>query len=157
MILQAAQSEITRLKEQNAHLSGLLESERKNALKARDGLLKRVSSMLEEFIDDRDKDLRDTISGLQESNTQASENMESLTKKHDLHMSEIGTRNRVWSSSLEKLASEGGQAKLAASEVYRFFVILLFLQIHQYFRSCKMPVLQYKKAFSKFAALQHLP
>ncbi|KAL5533323.1 KIP1 [Sanghuangporus sanghuang] len=116
LISHGARMEITRLKEQNARLSEQLDSERKNAMKSRDELVKRVSSLLVDFAEERDRGLRETVFGMQESNIQSTENLDTLVKKHDVLVAEAGVRNRAWSMSLDKAAVEGSQAKQSATE-----------------------------------------
>lgn len=117
LVSHSTRLEVARLKEQNAQLTELLESEKRNAMKARDNLIKRVSSLLVDFTEERDRNLREVVSGMQESNTQAAENVETFVKKHDVLMSETGAHNRAWSTSLDKAATEGEKAKLCATEV----------------------------------------
>lgn len=117
LISHGARLEITRLKEQNTRLTELLDNERKNAMKSRDELVKRVSSLLVGFAEERDHGLREAVFGIQESNTQGTENMDTLVKKHDVLVTEAGARSRAWNTSLDKLTAEGGQAKQSAKEV----------------------------------------
>ncbi|EJD06038.1 kinesin-domain-containing protein [Fomitiporia mediterranea MF3/22] len=116
LVAHAARAEIARLREQNARLSELLDSEKRSALKARDALVKSISSLLVDFTEERDRGLREAVSGIQESNVQGTENMETFAKKHDVLMSESSARSRAWSASLDKVAIDGAQAKLSATE-----------------------------------------
>ncbi|KAH8117562.1 kinesin-domain-containing protein [Phellopilus nigrolimitatus] len=107
LVSHAARQEIARLKDQNAHLTELLELEKKSSMKAKDTLIKRVSSLLVDFTEDRDRGLRDIVYGVQETNKQMSDKTETFAKKHDVLMSEAGARGRAWSAALEKTATEG--------------------------------------------------
>ncbi|KAI5122950.1 hypothetical protein M0805_006831 [Coniferiporia weirii] len=116
LISRTAQYEISRLREQNAQLAELLELEKRNAVKARDGLVKRVSSLLVDFTEERDRGLRDIVYGVQQSNSKASEHAESFAKEHNALIGECSTRGRNWGASLDKAAIEGSQMRLSATE-----------------------------------------
>ena len=117
LVTHNARAEISRLKDQNVQLTELLESERQTAMKARDNLVKRISSLLVDFTEERDRNLRDVVFGVQESNTLAAENVETFAKKHDVFMSEANAHSRAWGTSLDKAAAEGEKAKLSATDV----------------------------------------
>ena len=113
----SVRQEIARLKKQNAYLSELLESERKDSMKARDVLIKRVSSMLVDFADERDKSLRSAVSHIQDDNAAASIELQSASDKQDLIMSESAASSRMLSATVEKTAIESDRAKLLAEKV----------------------------------------
>ena len=61
----AASEEIARLKQQNEELSRLLDRGRVDAEKAKDELVKRVSGLLADFLNERQVFLRTTIEDVQ--------------------------------------------------------------------------------------------
>lgn len=117
LLTQVTQQEIARLKKQNGRLSELLEAERKEGLKARDNLLKRITTMLSDFTDERDKSLRSIVTNVQNENVAASTGVQSLYDSHNQVMNESSASNRILVASVDKGAIESGHARLSAEKV----------------------------------------
>ena len=79
----AASEEIARLKQQNEELSRLLDRGRVDAEKAKDELVKRISGLLGNFLNERQVFLRTTIEDVQAGNAKAAESRQSALKKQD--------------------------------------------------------------------------
>ena len=122
MVSQTAAQEIKRLKYQNAHLTELLDAERKNATLARDNLVKNISNLLVTFAEERDKSLREVVSVAQLSNGAAESGLDAFSKGYAASASDATSRSKAWASSLDKAAVEGSQSKLAATEVCRCII-----------------------------------
>lgn len=122
MVSQTAAQEIKRLKYQNAHLTELLDAERKNATLARDNLVKNISSLLVTFAEERDKSLREVVSVAQLSNGAAESGLEAFGRSYAASVSDGAARSKTWASSLDKAAVEGSQSKLTATEVRDSFL-----------------------------------
>ena len=120
LLARGTQNEIARLKKQNAHLSEMLEAERKESHKARDNLLKRITTMLSDYSEGRDKGLRNIVSNAQNENLAVLTGIQSLYDGHNQIMNESSTSNRLLGASVEKGAIESGHARLSAEKV-RFF------------------------------------
>ena len=86
-------------------------------MKARDVLVKRVSSMLVDFADERDKNLRSAVSHIQGDNAAASAELQSASDKQDLMMNESAASSRTLSAIVEKTAIESDRARLLAEKV----------------------------------------
>lgn len=128
MVSHTAAQEIKRLKYQNAHLTELLDAERKNATLARDNLVKNISSLLGAFAEERDKSLREVVGVAQLSNGAAGSALESFSKTYESSVAENAARNKMWAANLDKAAVEGSQSKLTATEV-RMFLVPVWLRL----------------------------
>jgi kinesin family protein 11 len=81
----AASEEIARLKQQNEELSRLLDRGRVDAEKAKDELVKRVSGLLGDFLNERQVSLKTAIEDVQAGNAKAAESHQSaLKKQHEI-------------------------------------------------------------------------
>ena len=117
MVTHTASQEIKRLKYQNAHLTELLDAERKNGALARDNLIKNLSSLIGAYAEEREKSLREVVGVAQISNGAAESALEAFRGSYDGVVAEGTARGKSWAARLEKAAVEGSQAKLAATEV----------------------------------------
>ncbi|EEB93010.1 hypothetical protein MPER_08393 [Moniliophthora perniciosa FA553] len=82
MVNDAAQAEITRLREQNEALLHLVEHQRNEAAKSKDVLIERISGMLGEYVDSRDRDLRGALAPFTRSNESAADSMSVFSEQH---------------------------------------------------------------------------
>lgn len=103
----AANDEIARLQEQNAHLADLLENERVKSERARDDLIQRISGLLGDFVVDRDRSLREAFTDITESNVKAEGAMASFIGEHVNRVEGVVVRGLEWSAGLEKKGGEG--------------------------------------------------
>lgn len=117
LVSHSTRQEIARLKKQNACLSEMLDAERKESMKARDALVKRVSSMLVDFADERERGLKNIVSHMHTENGAAAGEMQLLSDKHGVIMNESAAASRTLSTSVDKAAIESSRAKLSAEKV----------------------------------------
>lgn len=116
------QVEINRLQEQNARLSTLLESERRNAKRSRDDMIKKVSSLLVDFSEERDRTLREAVHGVKESNEIT---MQALTTQRDDHSEGVDAavaRGQVFSDALDAMSEGKEEARIQAISVSLSYV-----------------------------------
>ncbi len=99
--------EIQRLREQNALLTRLLETEHKEAKRSADALLKRIADLLGDFTTERDRSLRETFSEMTESNKAAEHEMQQLGQKQGQQLDAAVVRGSSWSEHLTKRGVEG--------------------------------------------------
>jgi kinesin family member 11 len=107
----AVNAEVLRLREQNALLIQLLETEKVNAERAKDELLQRVSGLLGEFTAERDRSLRETFKVVRDGNEAAGQNMSEFAEAHAVVINEVTGRGKTWSESLEKRAGEAKRTR----------------------------------------------
>lgn len=113
----AANDEIARLQEQNAHLADLLENERVKSERARDDLIQRISGLLGDFVVDRDRSLREAFTDITESNVKAEGAMASFIGEHVNRVEGVVVRGLEWSAGLEKKGGEGKRLRDGALKV----------------------------------------
>ncbi|KAK7054865.1 Kinesin-related motor protein [Paramarasmius palmivorus] len=78
----AAQAEISRLREQNELLLHLVEQQKSDAAKSKDVLIGQISGLLGEYVDSRDRDLREALAPITHSNEAAAESMRAFSDQH---------------------------------------------------------------------------
>ncbi|KAH9946029.1 kinesin-domain-containing protein [Epithele typhae] len=100
-------TEVVRLKQQNALLTRLLETERAEAKRAADALLDKIGGLLEDFTTERDRSLRVTFSEMTDSNTAAEQKMLQLGQKQGEQLDAAVARGSAWSKHLTKRGVEG--------------------------------------------------
>ncbi|TFK78275.1 hypothetical protein K466DRAFT_91212 [Polyporus arcularius HHB13444] len=100
-------TEILRLKQQNALLTRLLETERIEAKRSADALLERIAGLLGDFTTERDRSLRETFSEMTESNNAAEHEMKQLGQKQGQQLEAAVLRGSSWSEHLTKRGVEG--------------------------------------------------
>ncbi|CAL1704444.1 unnamed protein product [Somion occarium] len=106
-----SKAEITRLKQQNALLIQLLESEKVKAERAKDELMKQFSSLLGNFTAERDRSLRETFSQMTKSNASAEEGMLIFSSQQGKAVDAVVASGRDWSAALEKSGVEVKKAQ----------------------------------------------
>ncbi|KAF9075277.1 P-loop containing nucleoside triphosphate hydrolase protein [Rhodocollybia butyracea] len=82
LVQQSTDSEIERLREQNLALLALVDHQKLDAKKAKDNLLQRVSGLLENFVNEQDRGLREAVSSMQNANVASGEEMKALNQRH---------------------------------------------------------------------------
>ena len=100
------QAEIARLQEQNSRLCSLLEAERRNSKKARDELVKKVSSLLVDFSDERDRTLREAVYGVKENNERAIEQISERSDEHSEVVDTAMSRGKAFGEALDEMVDE---------------------------------------------------
>ncbi|KAI8998545.1 kinesin-domain-containing protein [Trametes punicea] len=100
-------SEILRLKQQNALLVRLLETERAEAKRSADALLERIAGLLGDYTNERDRSLRETFSEMTESNAAAEHEMQQLGQKQGQQLEAAVVRGSAWNEQLVKRGAEG--------------------------------------------------
>ena len=108
LVNKMANTEITRLRQQNEMLSRLLENERLQGERAKDELIQRISGLLVEFTKERDRNLTDAVVALQESNGAAEEETKTLSARHAEITAAMSRRGENIGTSLNK---RNGEAK----------------------------------------------
>ena len=92
-------TEILRLKQQNALLMRLLETERVEAKRSADALLERIAGLLGDYTTERDRSLRGTFSEMTESNNAAEHEMQHLGQKQGQQLEAAVIRGSSWSET----------------------------------------------------------
>ena len=106
-----------RLKQQNALLTRLLETERSEAKRSADALLDRIAVLLGDYTAERDRSLRETFSEMAESNSAAEHDMQQLGQKQGQQLDDAVTRGSTWSQHLTKRGAEGKRLRDEGIEV----------------------------------------
>lgn len=118
----ASNEEIRRLQEQNAYLVSLLETEKVKSERAKDDLIKRISGLLGEFVNERDRSLREAVTDISEGNERGEEVMVQFGEDHGKTVEGIVTRGQEWAPVLSKKGGEGKRLRDGALKVSSFFV-----------------------------------
>ncbi|KAI1795774.1 kinesin-domain-containing protein [Ganoderma leucocontextum] len=100
-------TEILRLKQQNSLLTRLLETERIEAKRSADALLERITGLLGDYTNERDRSLRETFSEMTQSNTAAEHEMQQLGQRQGQQLDAAVSRGSQWSEHLTKRGVEG--------------------------------------------------
>lgn len=117
VITNAAQKEIARLQDQNAAMLRLLNSEKEVSKRGREELIQRVSSLLTDFSEQRDRSLREAVLGVRQGNEYAMDTIHaSELEQVELLTSSI-SRGRAWDEELDRTVSEGKKASQSGFEV----------------------------------------
>ncbi len=111
-----AEEQIRYLKEQNAHLTRLLQQEKLKSERMKNDLVGRVSGLLNEFVAERDRSLEDAFTKLKQENGRVESNLNSFTEEYSRKADEVTTRNQELSTSLEK---KGEQCKRLRDGAYK--------------------------------------
>jgi kinesin family protein 11 len=122
-----AAAEITRLRNQNEHLTRMLEEERLRGEKAKDELLQRVSGLLGDFTKERDRGLREAVGIVQAANVKAEEGMRVFERKHGDIAEVIEAKGKEVARGVEKRGGEAKRMRDGALKVFLsiFFVVLV--------------------------------
>ena len=115
-----AHEEIRRLQNQNAFLVRLLQNEKAKSELAKDELIKRISGLLGEFVNERDQGLREAVSHATESNDQGDEAMARFQEEHVHYVEGVVTRGQEWYISMDKKGGEGKRLRDGALKVTSF-------------------------------------
>ena len=111
-------TEILRLKQQNALLTRLLETERIEAKRSADALLERIAGLLEDYTSERDRSLRGTFSEMTESNAAAEHEMQQLGQIQGQQLDAAVARGSAWSQHLTKRGIQGKRLRDEGIEVH---------------------------------------
>ncbi|KAI0054098.1 kinesin-domain-containing protein [Auriscalpium vulgare] len=98
----AANAEVRHLREQNARLVQLLQSEKGKSDRAKDELIKRVSGLLGDFVSERDRSLREVFADLQDGNSKAEGVMSQFAGDVTQRIDGAISRGQECSGALEK-------------------------------------------------------
>ncbi|KAF8590615.1 kinesin-domain-containing protein [Ramaria rubella] len=102
LVKESTDMELDYLRQQNMLLTQLLHVERAKSERARDGLIQRISGLLEEYTETRDQSLREAVE-LVHQNVSARENtVDQFLSEHSRHVEAGIKRRRDWDASLEK-------------------------------------------------------
>ncbi|KDQ60800.1 hypothetical protein JAAARDRAFT_204605 [Jaapia argillacea MUCL 33604] len=104
-------AEVLRLREQNASLSRMLESEKVKSQRAKDDLIERVSGLLSSFTSERDRSLRETISQVQLENAGSEAEIMRFGEAHGQKIDEASERGKEWRVSVERRSVEGKRTR----------------------------------------------
>lgn len=112
-----AEQEVARLTRQNETLAEMVVNERAKSENAKDELILRISSMLGDFVQKRDQELRQSIGHLQKSNQEV-ENLLASTYNHQSALREsLSTRSGKLSTSITTYEDEAARAEANAIQV----------------------------------------
>ncbi|EKM55573.1 uncharacterized protein PHACADRAFT_173717 [Phanerochaete carnosa HHB-10118-sp] len=106
-----SKAEVVRLRQQNALLTQLLESEKVRADQAKDELLKRISGLLVNFTAERDQSLRGAFAEMSESNAAAEAGMVKQGKEQGQRLDAVIGKGTEWSETLDRRAGEGKRTR----------------------------------------------
>lgn len=115
-------TEIHRLKRQNQVLIQLLDDEKQKSQKAQDDLLHRISSMLGDYVNERDRSLRQAVGLVQNENQEAIDTLSTFTANHD----QIMTSNQKKALDVDSTLREKGQEHKRTRDVASKVSIHLF-------------------------------
>jgi len=97
-------------------LTQLLHSERTQSVRAKDDLVQRISTLLGEFTDSRNRRLQEAISQLQQSTSDGQTIMDSLLSTQEEKV-QIGMKRRIdWEASLEGYRTNSNSVLEGGSE-----------------------------------------
>lgn len=124
-----AEQEVARLTRQNEILAEMVVNERAKSEKAKDELILRISSMLGDFVQKRDQELKESIGHLQRSNQEVEDLLASTYNQQSALRESISTRSGKLSEDIKTYEDEAARAKADAIQVMAVFSIkiLLFL------------------------------
>lgn len=117
LVNSAASAEITRLQEQNALLTRLLEAEKTKGERAKDELLQRVSGLIGDFTAARDRSLREAMGVVQEGNREAAGSMQSFDSAHGKAIDGMVMRGSDVAMTLDKRGGESKRTRDGAFKV----------------------------------------
>ena len=106
-----SKAEVSRLQQQNALLTRLLESEKLKAERAKDELLNRISGLLGNFTIERDRSLREAFAEMSESNAAAESDMLKLGREQGQRMESLIGQGNEWSATLDRRAGENKRTR----------------------------------------------
>lgn len=118
-----AGDEIARLRQQNAILLRMLETEKTKADKAKDELIQRISGLLGEFIWERDRSLREAVGVVRNGDEEAEGRIGAFAGRHEEIMDEMQSRGTTVGTNLQRKAGEGKRTRDGAYKVSYFFLI----------------------------------
>ncbi|KAJ7063348.1 P-loop containing nucleoside triphosphate hydrolase protein [Mycena amicta] len=104
----AVTAQMKRLKSQNEALTRMLENEKVKGEKAKDELLQRVSSLLGDFVQERDRGLREAVGMLQTENVKGAQEMKTFEQQHNELTTGMDVKGKQAIASFER---SGGDAK----------------------------------------------
>lgn len=113
----ASNSEVQRLKKQNQALLQLLDDEKQKSQKAQHDLLQRISSMLGDYMNERDRSLRQAIGIAQDENQEVIETLSAFTANHEQIMNDNQDKALGVDSSLREKGQEYKRTRDAAFKV----------------------------------------
>lgn len=108
---QAAMTEIARLNQQNERLVQLLEDEKSVALQAQNDLVRRVSGLLCDFVDERDRNLRGVLNLIIDDNQKAQQDVQSFSAQHQGRVIALEERNGEIASFLHDRTNEAKRTR----------------------------------------------
>jgi kinesin family protein 11 len=115
----AATTEITRLRQENALLVRLLESQKVKGEQAKDELLQRVSGLLSDFTAARDRGLREAVEEIRLENGKAEKEMMIFETRHGEAVDQMVNRGMEVGKVLDRRGGEGKRMRDGALKVNR--------------------------------------
>jgi len=102
----ASNAEIQRLRKQNQALVKLLDDEKLNAQKAQNDLLQRISGMIGDYMDERDRSLRQAVGLVHDENKRAREALSTFAADHESIMNSSHDKVVEMNSTLHEKSKE---------------------------------------------------
>lgn len=99
-------TELARLKSQNIALARALETERAKSERAQVDLAARITSLVSDFMREREDSVRETFAEVEQSNVSASSSLSSYQAREITRMDDGMKHLKHWNASLEKNVSE---------------------------------------------------
>ncbi len=106
LALRVANEEIARLRNLNDDLVEHLEKERKASLKARDDVIKNVSSLLVDFAKERDQSLRNAVASLTEESNEAEKALSSFKNEQTAFVNDAVKRTEEFDDDITQRSKE---------------------------------------------------
>ncbi|KAF7294898.1 Kinesin motor domain-containing protein [Mycena indigotica] len=107
----AATAEVERLKAQNEVLTQLLANEKLKGEKAKDELLQRVSGLLGEFVQDRDRSLREAVGVVQAGNVESTKAMQAFKQQHAELTATMDASGKQTTASLTRASKDAKRTR----------------------------------------------
>lgn len=116
LVESQAEEQIRYLKEQNAQLTRLLQHEKLKSERMKNGLVERVSGLLNEFVTERDRSLEEAFTKIKQENSQAESTLNNFTEEYSQKADNMMTQSQEMSALLEK---KGEQCKRLRDGAYK--------------------------------------
>ena len=116
----ASNAEIQRLRKQNQALVKLLDDEKLNAQKDQNDLVQRISCMIGDYMDERDRSLRQAVGLVHDENKRAREALSTFAADHESVMNSSHDRVAEMNSILHEKSKESKRTRDVAFKVSLF-------------------------------------
>lgn len=112
-----AEEQIRYLKEQNAQLTRLLQYEKLKSERMKNDLVERVSSLLNDFVCERDRSMEETFTKIKQQNCQVENTLNGFREEYARKADDVLRRNQELSTVLEKKSEQYKRLRDGAHKV----------------------------------------